>query len=194
MADMLCEPEDLASLLEQDLDAYKATMLVECATAVVQATCDQPPQRLVAVEDDTFSLLAPYGQWLDLPQRPVTAVISVALDGDELTVDTDYKVIGSKLWRADCWLASTATEPILVSGVYDHGYAAGHQLLQLARGAVLSLLKGVYGNPEGAVRVAIDDYSAAYEALSAQMDASPFLMRRLQKQYGRPAGSIRVGV
>lgn len=192
MADMLCEPEDLASLLEQDLDAYKAIMLVECATAIVQATCDQPPQRLVAVEDDTFTALAPYGQWLELPQRPVTAVTTVELDGDEVTAGDGYKLVGSRLWRSAGWLDFCATEPIEVSVTYDHGYEAGHQLLQLARAATISLIKGVYGNPDGALRVAIDDYSAAYEALSAQMDASPFLARRLQRQYGRPAGSIRV--
>lgn len=193
MADMLCEPEDLASLLEQDLDAYKATMLVECATAVVQATCDQPPQRLIAVEDDEITLPAPYGWWLDLPQRPVTAVTSVELDGEALTVSTDYKLVGSRLWRSDGWLTVSATEPIEVTVTYDHGYPDGHQLLQLARAATLSLIKGVYGNPEGAVRVAIDDYSAAYEALSAQMDSSPFLAKSLQRQYGRPAGTVRVG-
>lgn len=191
---MLCEPEDLASLLEQDLDAYKATMLVECATAVVQATCDQPPQRLIAVADDEVQLVAlpNTGAWLDLPQRPVTAVTSVEVDGDALTVDDDYKLFGARLWRSSGWAAS-CWEPAAVTVVYDHGYAEGHQLLQLARAATLSLIKGVYGNPDGAVRVAVDDYSAAYEAMQAQMDASPFLQRRLRAQYGRPAGTVRVG-
>lgn len=192
MADMLCEPEDLASLLEQDLDAYKATMLVECATAVVQATCGQPPQRLVAVAADEVELVGLAGAWLDLPQRPVTAVTAVEVDGEALTADTDFKVVGSRLWRSAGWI-STWGEPTLVAVTYDHGYAGGHQSLQLARAATLSLIKGVYGNPDGAVRVAIDDYSAAYEAMSAQMDASPFLVARLRSQYGRPAGMVRVG-
>lgn len=188
---MLCEPEDLASLLEQDLDAYKAIMLVECATAVVQSTCGQPPQRLVAVEADEVELVGLPGAWLDLPQRPVTAVASVDLDGDALTAGTGFKVFGSRLWRPTGWI-TTWGEPTAVTVTYDHGYPDGHQSLQLARSAVLSLLKGVYGNPEGAVRVTIDDYSAAYESLSAQMDASEFLARRLRAQYGRPAGMVRV--
>ncbi len=190
MADQLCAPEDLAALLEQDLDAYKAIMLVECATAIVQATCDQPPQRLVAVEDDTFDLVGMPGAWLDLPQRPVTAVATVEVDGEALTVDTDYKVFGSRLWRASGW-ATCSWEPTKVTGEYDHGYADGHQMLQLARSAVLSLIKGVYGNPGGATRLAIDDYSEAFEALNAQMDASEFLAKRLRSQYGRPAGMVR---
>ena len=44
VADQLCEPEDLASLLEMDLDSYKANMLVECATAVVQAVLADPAE------------------------------------------------------------------------------------------------------------------------------------------------------
>lgn len=192
MADQLCEPEDLASLLEQDLDAYKANMLVEAATAVVQATTGNPPQRLVAVASDTVSLVGLAGAWLDLPQRPVTAVASVTLDGTALTVSTDYKVFGSRLWRSCGWI-STWGEPTLVGVVYSHGYAGGHQLLQLGRAASLSLIKGVYGNPSGAARLAIDDYSEAYEAMAAQMDASPFLADALRRQYGRGAGMVRVG-
>lgn len=192
MADQLCAPEDLASLLERDLDAYKAIMLVEIATAIVQATCDQPPQRLVAVEDDEVQLVGSASAWLDLPQRPVTDVASVGLGDDTLTVEDDYQVFGSRLWRSAGW-ATWAREPTLVTVTYSHGYPAGHQLLQLARGATLSLIRGVYGNPDGAVRVAIDDYSAAYEAMQAQMDGSVFLQARLRSQYGRPVGSVRVG-
>ncbi len=190
MADQLCEPEDLAALLEMDLDAYKAIMLVECATAIVQATCGQPPQRLVAVEGDEITLVGLPGAWLDLPQRPVSAVTTVEVDGEELAADTDFQVFGSRLYRAAGWGTSLGG-PTLVTVDYDHGYPEGHQSLQLARAACLSLIRGVYGNPTGAVRLTIDDYSEAFEALSAQMDASPFLMRRLRSQYGRPAGSIR---
>jgi hypothetical protein len=192
MADQLCRPEDLASLLEQDLDAYKAIMLVEAATAVVQAAIGNPPQRLVAVASDTVTLVGLPGPWLDLPQRPVTAVATVTLDGTALVASTDYKVFGSRLWRSAGWI-TTWGEPTQVTVVYSHGYAAGHQLLQLARAACLSLLRGVYGNPTGVTRLAIDDYSEAYEAMSSQMDASPYLAAALRSQYGQGAGMVRVG-
>lgn len=191
MADMLCDPIDLAALLEMDLKEYKTIMLVECGTAVVQATCDQPPQRLIEVTDDEVELVGGPGPWLDLPQRPVTDVSEVAVDGVDLIVGTDYRVYGSRLWRSSGWMTAWG-EPAAVTVTYDHGYAPGHQSLQLARAAVLSLIRGVYGNAGGATRIAIDDYSEAYEAMSTQMEASPFLMRRLQKQYGRPAGMVRV--
>lgn len=193
MADQLCEPEDLAALLEMDLDAYKAIMLVEAGTAVVQATAGRPPQRIVLVEDDTFELMGTTSSWLVLPQRPVSDVSTVTIDdGDELELGTDFKRFGSRLWRSCGW-APCAYEPSTVAGVYTHGYAEGDQGLQLGRGAVLALIRGVYDNPTGSTRVAIDDYSAAYAALSAQMDASPALAAAIRSQYGTGAGLVAVG-
>jgi hypothetical protein len=193
MADQLCAPEDLASLLEMDLDAYKATMLVEAGTAVVQATAGQPPQRIVEVVDDEITLMGSTGSWLWLPQRPVSAVEAVTIDdGDELVEGTDFKRFGSRLWRACGW-AACAYEPSTVGLTYTHGYPEGDQGLQLARGAVLALIRGAFDNPTGAIQVRIDDYSAGYAALSAQMDASPFLAAAIRRQYGLGAGLVAVG-
>lgn len=193
MADKLATPEDLASLLERDdLDAYKATMLVECGTAVVQACVGQ---RIVEVEDDELVLdldECDSGPWLNLPERPVTAVASVTIGA---TVVTDYSLQKSKsrLWRADGWRSTLVyyyDQPSTVTIVYTHGLVAGHQKLQLGRSAVLSLISGVYDNPVGASREAIDDYSVAYDKLAAQLEASPFLVAALRKQYGRPPRSV----
>lgn len=194
MADQLCSPEDLASLLESDLDAYKANMLVECATAVVQSVTGRPPQRIVEVEDDeVVDLMGTTAAWLHLPQRPVTAVTSLTIDdGEELVAGTDFKRFGSRLWRACGW-ATCWTEPSTIAVTYTHGYPEGHQGLQLARSATISLIKGAYGNPGGATQVRIDDYSAMYSALSAQMDASEFLQAALRRQYGSGVGMAAVG-
>jgi hypothetical protein len=193
MADQLCEPEDLASLLEMDLDAYKAIMLVEAGTAVVQATTGRPPQRIVEVEDDEIELMGTTASWLWLPQRPVSAVEAVTVDGgDELVEGTDFKRFGSRLWRSCGW-ASCAYEPSTVALTYTHGHPAGDQGLQLGRSAVLALIRDVYDNPTGAQRVAIDDYAASYQRLQAQMDASPFLASAIRRQYGVGAGLVAVG-
>src|SRR5690242_5591066 len=107
MADQLCTPEDLASALQADLDASTATLWVECATAVVQATAGG--QRIVQVVDDTFTILGTTDSWLDLPQLPVTSVASVVLDGVTLTAgspgdaSTTYRRHGNRLWRTDGW-------------------------------------------------------------------------------------------
>lgn len=192
MADQLATPEDLASLLQQDLDASTATLVLEAATSVVQAVVGQ---RILEVVGDTATLIGGTDGWLDLPQRPVSAVTSVTLDGETVTEGTatgTYRRFGSRLWR-DCGWATCYTEPSTVVVVNTHGYPTGSQELQLARSAVLSLAKGAYANPSGASREAIDDYSVAYEVASAQMEASPFIKAALRRQYGRRGGLVRIG-
>lgn len=195
MPDMLAHPDDLAAVLGlgSSLDLARAIVLIEAATAIVQAACDQPPQRLLYVEDDEVELFGDMRGWLMLPQRPVQNVTAVSIDdGDPLAAGTDYKVFGSRLWLASGWWAGTGV-PATVNVTYSHGYPAGDQGLQLARAAVLGLIRGVYGNPNGATAVRIDDYSASYDKLAAQMDASEHLQVALRRQYGRPAGMVRLG-
>lgn len=194
MADQLATPTDLAALLEQDLELYRATMLVECATSVVQEAAGG--QRIVEVLDDSAELLGTTASWLDLPQLPVSAVASVTVDGAVATEGTAsgcWRRPGtSRLWRSTGW-ATTAGEPSSVVVVYSHGYADGAQELQFARTAVLGLLRAVYGNPTGATRITIDDYTEAYEALASRMEASPHLQRALARKYGRSAGLVKIG-
>jgi hypothetical protein len=193
MADQLATPADLASLLQSDLDASTATLLVECATAVVQAITGQ---RIVQVTETTTLDLDGYdgGPYLVLPQRPVTAVTAVLI-GATLVTDYSPQLSRNRLWRADGWrstLVNYYDQPSTVDVTNTHGYPAGHQKLQLARGAVLALARGAYANPSGATRVTIDDYTEAYEAMAAQMDGSPFLVKALQRQYGQLVGSVQL--
>lgn len=194
MADQLATPVDLASALQSDLDTATATLWIECATAVVQSAAGQ---RIVQVIDDTveFDLDGyDYGRYLDLPERPVTAVTSVLIGA---TAVTNY-VLGkgrSRLWRACGWrsgLTAYLDEPSTATVTYTHGYPVGHQKRQLGRSAVLGLAKGVYSNAGGVTSEKIDDYAVVYEAMSARMEASPFLAAALKKQYGRPVGSLRL--
>lgn len=187
-ADQLATPADLASALQQDLDASTATLWVEVATAVVQAAAGQ---RILEVVDDTATLLGTTDSWLDLPQRPVTAVTSVELDGEPIT---DWQLFGSRMYRRCGW-ATCWTEPSKVVVVNTHGYPNADQGLQLARGAVLGLAQAAYSNPAaGSVsREQIDDYAVAYAAVQAAMDASPALASALRRQYGRRAGLVRIG-
>lgn len=216
MADRLATPEDLASLLERDdIDAYKAGVLVEIATAVVQEACGG--QRIVQVLGDSVAIEGITDSWLALPQLPVSAVSSVVLDGTTLTTAAnDYKVVGNRLWRRLGWQTNWGwpidwpypvwgingtpfnwqgmlSEPSVVVVGYDHGYAPGAQQLQLARGAVLSICKGAYGNAAGLSAESIDDYAVTYHALSVQLEASPYLTAQLAKKYGRRAGLVRIG-
>lgn len=197
MADQLASPSDLASLLQKDVDTASATLAVEVCTAVVQAAAGG--QRIVQVIGDTevIDLDGGFcGVYLTLPQRPVTAVSSVTIG---TTAVTDYTVQLSRrrLWRAAGWQTVTGTsywltQPSTVTVVYTHGYAAGDQRLQLGRGAVLSLARGLFENPGGVASEKIDDYAVAYAQASAALDASPALRDLIHKQYGPRARMVRV--
>lgn len=209
MADQLATPEDLASLLQQDLDAATATLLVECATAVAQEAAGG--QRIVQVVGDVATVMGTTEAWLPLPQLPVTAVSAVSLDGVALTVGTDYQVFGNRLFRNYGWQnrwgqgwyqygppsqvdqGYLGPQPSAVAVTYTHGYPPGHQALQLARSAVLGLAAGAYANPSGVTQERIDDYSATYEAMSARMAVTSNLKAALRRQYGRRAGLVRIG-
>lgn len=195
MADQLCTPADLASLLQQDLDASTATLLVECATAVVQEAAGL--QRIVQVVDDVATLIGTTDSFLELPQLPVTAVSSVTLDGSTvatgaLTGGGNYKRFGNKLWRGDGWqlLCNVPSEVVVT---YTHGFPALHQSLQLARSSVLALCAPFYDNPGGAASVKIDDYAATYDRMAAQMAADKSRRAALHRQYGRRGGLVRLG-
>lgn len=211
MADQLATPTDLAALLQSDVDTSTATLLIEMATAIVQQACGG--QRIVQVVGDVLTMGCYSDSWLDLPQIPVTAVASVVLDGVTLTANTDYKLIGNRIWRRYGWQANLGypwdwsyswahatippgypvQEPSTVVVTCTHGYAAGSQDLQLARSAVLSLARSGYSNPSGASSESIDDYSVTFDAMVAQMDAAPHLKAALNKKYGRRVGLVRIG-
>lgn len=196
MADRLATPEDLASLLERDdLDAYKAGLLIEVATAVVQEAAGQ---RIVRASSEVLLEPSP-GRWLWLPQLPVVSVESVSLDGTELVAGTDYSVRGYRLWRAAGWQSVASWEtagtlaPSVIAVAYTHGYEDGAQELQRARQAVLALAAAAYSNPAGVSREQIDDYAVAYEQMSARMEAAPYMRDGLRRFYGRSAGLITIG-
>lgn len=195
MADQLATPADLASALQQDLDLSTATLWVEAGTAVVQAAAGG--QRIVQVVDDVVTFMGSTSSWLDLPQIPVTAVSSVTLDGSsvaagELTGGGNYRLIGNRLWRGDGWQINRGV-PSEAIVTLTHGYPAADQRLQLARAAVIGLAKSAYSNPTAAIRITIDDYTEAYDAMSVVMDASKSLKAALRRQYGRRGGHTYVG-
>lgn len=193
MADMLATPEDLAALLQQDLDRATAELLIQSATAVVQNAAGG--QRILQVVDDEVSLYLdvhddPY--WLLLPQQPVTAVSSVVVNGS--TVSDWYPQYNrSRLFRNTGWRSGAyGGQPIEATVTYTHGYPDGDQRLQLARQATLMLASQGYTNPTGALNEQVGDVSMQYAEMSTRMETSPALMQALRKQYGRGGNSVRL--
>lgn len=184
MADQLAAAGDLKTLLERpDLDDAKCVLLIECATAVVQSAAGG--QRIVEVVDDIAELTAGCGQWLALPQFPVQSVSAVDYDGSAMVEGADgWRLRGSRLWRRDGW-SDDPLGLVPVTVTYTHGYPPGVQELQLARSAVLGLIRDVYDNPTGLRSESVDDWSATYAAMSTHMDGTPALRNALRRQYGR---------
>lgn len=192
---MLATPEDLAALLQEPLlDRATTELLIECATAHVQAAAGQ---RILQVEDDEVALyLDGYddGTWLALPERPVTAV-SAVLIGSTSVADWSPQLNRSRLYRADGWrstLVAYPDAPSMVTVTYTHGYPEGHQKLQLARSATLALASQGFTNPTGAQREQIDDYSVQYAEAYARMQPSTELILALRNYYGRSTKSVRL--
>lgn len=195
MADQLATPADLASLLQKDVDTASATLAIEVCTAVVQAAVDG--QRIVQVVGDVQTVPGTTEQWLRLPQIPVVSVSSVVLDGVTIAAGAPgsggltYRLVGNRLWRGCGW-QTYCGEPSTVVVTNTHGFAAGVQDLQLARGTVLSLARGLFENPTGATSEKIDDYAVAYDAAEAALDARPSVKALLRKLYGPKARMVRI--
>jgi hypothetical protein len=184
MADQLCAPEDLASLLQQDLDLATATLLIEMATARVQRAAGG--QRIVDVTDTAVidvPLCSDEPCWLDLPQYPIRSVTSVTLDG---TLITDWHLRFQRLYRGSGWLNSV-DPPSQAVVEYDHGLVTGSQYLQLARDMTLSLAQLGYGNPSAAESEAIDDYRISFADADARMVMTESMRQAIADAYGASA-------
>jgi len=82
----LFELTDLAAYLQQDIDTASATVARTMATGVITGYTNQ------LIESATYTHLLPIGSGLTirLPQRPVTAITSVTVDGTALTRSTQW--------------------------------------------------------------------------------------------------------
>lgn len=180
MAQQLVTPEELASALQQDLDASTANLLIEMATGIVQAACGQ--LLIEATVTELVDITMP-DYWLDLANKPVRSVDTVVLDG---TTITDWYLRKQRLWRASGWLGSWSP-PSQAEVTYTYGYPSGSQYLQLARSIVLSLAQAGYGNPGQVQSEAIDDYRVSYADALGRMELTEPMRMALINAYGTPA-------
>jgi hypothetical protein len=189
---MLITPDDLAAHLQTEVSAATATLAITTATGKVQAAAGQ---RLLAVTADTVTLDGGYDQYLVLPERPVTAVWSVTIDGLTVTDYTPY-TRRARLWRYTGWRGLTITTASAVAPYsavqvsYDHGYTLDDPKLGLARGFVLRLAAAIVANPAAVEALAIDDYRESWGSTVADLpEADVALLRRA---YGTAIGSARL--
>lgn len=193
-ADLLATAEELALLMrDTGLDEESATFLLELVTGEVQAVTGQT---LLLVEDDEIEIQGNTDSWLYLPERPVSEVASITIDGgDELVAGTDYKRTkdSASLWR-HCGWSTCIYEPATVAITYTHGREVGHRRLQFARSSVLGVSKAAYSNVSGVTSESIDDYRVTFpDAVAAVMAENENLSKALRRYYGTRAGLVRLG-
>lgn len=192
MADALATSTDLALLPNAPtLTEASATAVLGMATSIVQGIVGQ---RLVLVEDDVVTLEVRDGcdHYLELPERPVVSVSAVEIGAATVA---DYRLITSRLWRADGWLSSRYLYPYgptTVDVTYTHGYLEDDQRIMLARSTVLMLAASAAPISPGVTSESIDDYQVVYDKMAAQMQGSESLSKLLIKKYGRGAQTVRV--
>jgi hypothetical protein len=185
VADQLITPAELASALHipfAQLDTAAAALGINAATAHVQLAAGQ---RLVAVVGDQVELPGTTSWWLRLPERPVTAVTAVTLDGAAIA---DWTQHASRLWRDNGWQNCRTWQPSKVAVTYNHGYPTGDQKLEPARSYVFPLAASVYDNPTLAEALAIDDYRASYGPSGSTIGLTKEQARELRRAYSTIAG------
>lgn len=164
---------------EAELEAYtgssiatdRATLLLDAATAAIQAYCRQSftQATTTAVFPGTFTSA------LVLPERPVTAVTLVKIGDTTLTVDTDYVWDGAHtLYRGtkvDGVLSVNGPDYLIdgwgdwggpgaqVTVVYSHGFAS---IPNDVKGVCLALAARSLTSPDGVNSESVGSYSVSY--------------------------------
>lgn len=111
---LLADLADVSALgltLEPGEDLLMETYLA-AATAAVREAAGVP----ISQTTSTVTVEGPVTAWLSLPGPPVTAVDTVAIDGELVT---DWRLRDGRLWRAGGWCGSSG--PSEVTAVYTHG-------------------------------------------------------------------------
>lgn len=183
----------LADLQARGVDTSQpvaAATMLEVASSLVRQAAGSPVAQHVATV--TFHATE-YGEWLDLPVKPVTAVSSVSLDN---VVVTGWKFVNGDLWRREGWYTS---EPVEVDVTLTCGLPeVPAHITQLV--CDLAIL-GIKTAAEGAldprvVAERIDDYSVTFakgaESVASAMTVPPATRHSLRAQFGRGFGSVKM--
>lgn len=181
---------ELATRLKKSFSAAEkdqADQFLAGASAWVRAVTGQTISEVV---DDVWITDAPVSCVLSLPERPVTAVTSVLVDGEPVT---DWVLRGSRLRRTTPWSDGCTIPEVEI--VYTHGYPQGAEELDLAKDACLARAAEQRVNPNGYKSEKVDDYARSYGD-GGTSDAWAGVAKALRKQYGlRPrTGSINTAV
>ena len=161
--------------------------LLDAASAAVREAAGCP----ISEQTSTVTLWTEASRRIELPARPVRSVASVVLDGETLTVDDDYVVRGSSLWR-DCQWQAQGDIPGELVVTFTHGYAEVPAdivdlVCNLVGAGMASVTEG-YASHAGKQYESIDDYRVGYtvgpDAISSVMELPERTVRSLRARFG----------
>lgn len=185
----LAQVSDIEALAGRSLttsEAAYASTLLDKATSLIQG---ETRQTLTAVSGDVWTGLAvPRDGSVRLPQRPVTNVSSVTLDGTFLP-SSQYAVDGGT-GILHYWGGSYSSHPVQMTVTYDHGYT---EIPGDLSAICAEMVWGQINNPQGLRQFALGDYSGTFAGNDAGvgMTLTPDQLRQLRR-YMRLARTIRL--
>jgi hypothetical protein len=155
-----------------------ATSLLEMASDIIRS---ETGQTIDAVTNDTLTRPGAWGDRIRLPERPVTNVDSVTLDGTALTSD-DFYLDGDELVRDSRWGGPEASLAVQ----YDHGYAT---VPAAVKAVCLEMVARVWVNPGGVQQEGYGSEQVTYVRGNGLL-LSPDERRTLDRVIRRGVGSM----
>lgn len=195
--------EDLETYLGVEagsLNAEQAQLMLDIATSAISDECGQT---IALEEDDSIQLRGSWGRELWLPQRPIVAITSIAIDG--IGIDSalyKFDVEGRVTWYRGSWasignLAELDVagsywggDEILIDVTYSHGY---DPIPDNVRGVCLDMARRAVRTPDAGaiIQESIGSYSVAYSR-DAASTITPGEKRRLRR-YKRRIYNVPIG-
>jgi hypothetical protein len=173
-----------------DTSATGVEVMLAVASSLVRQAAGSPIAQHVATI--TFHATE-YGEWLELPVKPVTAVTSVMLD--EVPA-TGWKLVNGDLWRREGWFTYDPVEVdvTLTCGLPEVPAHITQLVCDLAILGIKTAAEGALDPRVVAER--IDDYAVTFaksaEVVASAMAIPPMTRRSLRAQFGRGIGSLRL--
>lgn len=182
-----------------DVETEQVNAFLDDASWAIRDYCRQD---ISAQSYLNVTFASPDGPWLELPQRPVTAVSSVQVNGQDVA---EWKQVGDRLYRPYgwAWPSVDVIPPLAPFGVlstvtvtYDAGYATVPPVIAMV---CINAAMRAFDNPTGVLRESIDDYTRDYSrgfSGDAPTGTGVFLdatdQRRLRR-YRRGAFTVNMG-
>lgn len=158
---------DLEALTGRSFETAQATLLLDLATAVIRS---YTAQTLDQVEDDDVVLPGRWGSVLVLPERPVTAVAAISVDGTVLAA-ADWSWDGAdKVYRGSRIDSVSINDGALSDGhwggphvqvevTYTHGFPT---IPDDIKAVCLAMADRAAASPGGVTQESVGSYSVTY--------------------------------